>query len=278
MPTRPSVPGGNEALMGSVTASYPRPFHGPKSAHSINDSYWELWSETAQEDGQKSCLIYCMAPMTAPSPTPRRRRFQFSLRALLIVTAIIAIWLGWWSYKARQQRVAVAKLRKIGADVWYDVECHNMIIRPPHQPAHLVESMVVDYFDNVWQVVFYLSKSEGQEITNSDIEVLGDLGSLRSLDLHHTDFTDAGLEHLKRLRHLEHLVVNNNITDAGVQHLKGLTALEQLDLRWTQVTDAGLEHLKNMTALYWLDLRDTKVTDAGVARLKKSLPTCTIER
>ncbi|MCE9544483.1 MAG: hypothetical protein K8T25_03020 [Planctomycetia bacterium] len=46
----------------------------------------------------------------------KRPRFQFRLRTLLIGTAIIAVWLGWWSYKARQQREAVAALRKGQSD------------------------------------------------------------------------------------------------------------------------------------------------------------------
>lgn len=52
-----------------------------------------------------------------PSPAvanPRRFRWrrlvQFRLRTVLIVMTIIALALGWWSHKARQQREAIAEL------------------------------------------------------------------------------------------------------------------------------------------------------------------------
>ena len=35
--------------------------------------------------------------------------FQYRLRTLLIVTTIIAVWLGWWSYTARRQREALRR-------------------------------------------------------------------------------------------------------------------------------------------------------------------------
>lgn len=63
---------------------------------------------------------------TEPSPlatNPRRFRWrrpvQFRLRTLLIVMAIAAVALGWWSYKAERQRRAVDVLYKSGAWVAY---------------------------------------------------------------------------------------------------------------------------------------------------------------
>ncbi|MCE9556837.1 MAG: hypothetical protein K8T91_26110 [Planctomycetes bacterium] len=63
-----------------------------------------------------------------PAATPRRFRWrrlvQYRLRTLLILTTVIAVVHGWWSYKARQQREAVAALRKAGAFIQYGDEPH----------------------------------------------------------------------------------------------------------------------------------------------------------
>ena len=42
---------------------------------------------------------------------------------------------------------------------------------------------------------------------------------------------------------------DTTVTDAGLEHLKGLPHLQNLDLAYTQVTDAGLEHLKALSKL-----------------------------
>lgn len=49
----------------------------------------------------------------------RKPRLQFSLKTLLILTAIVAALLGWWSYKAEKQRRAVKALEKNGASINY---------------------------------------------------------------------------------------------------------------------------------------------------------------
>ena len=62
-----------------------------------------------------------------------------------------------------------------------------------------------------------------------------------------TRVTDAGLEHLKGLNHLEDLSLDKTrVGDAGLECLKGLKHLRDLRLDETQVSDAGLEHLKGL--------------------------------
>ena len=69
------------------------------------------------------------APQLAATPHrfPWRRLLQFRLRTLLILTTIVAIWLGWWSYKARQQRDAVVALTK--AEVVVTCNCEQQKLK-----------------------------------------------------------------------------------------------------------------------------------------------------
>ena len=243
-----------------------------------------------------------MITMTESNPTTASRRFnwrrlfQFRLRTLLILTTIIAVLLGWWSHKARQQREAVAALNK-AALICYDFEKKwGEQSQVPFWPAWLVDALGVDYFANVEAIgVFdkqitddWLSHLKGvpllqrlvlnnTQISDAGLEHLNGMTALQVLDLRNTQATDAGLKHLEGLTALQWLWLDNTqVTDAGLEHLKNLTTLQVLDLRNTQVTDAGLEHLKGLTTLQRLHLNNTQVTDAGMERLQKALPNCKI--
>jgi hypothetical protein len=71
---------------------------------------------------------------------------------------------------------------------------------------------------------------------------------------------------------------DTQFTDAGVVHLRRLTQLGLLGLCGTHLTDAGLVHLEGLTKLTALYLRDTHVTESGVRELKRALPGVTIYR
>ncbi|MCE9545512.1 MAG: hypothetical protein K8T25_08340 [Planctomycetia bacterium] len=217
---------------------------------------------------------------TSPAPLAGfqwRRLFQYRLRTLLIVTAIIAVWFGWWSYKARQQREAVAALTRIRADIGYDFEGRHLD-GPSHWPAWLVDLVGLDYFAKVVRVGFPGYIHYRPKVTDDDLEHLESLTSLKEIVLIRAKVTDVGLAHLKGLTKLQRLnLYGTDVTDAGLEHFEGLVALQWLDLSHTEVTDTGLAHLQGLNSLVELYLYNTHVTDAGVARLQKSLPNCKIE-
>ena len=113
------------------------------------------------------------------------------------------------------------------------------------------------------------------DTSDSDLFWLSSVQCLRKLYLGWTNVSDAGLEHLKRLKDLRTLdlrAVSGGISDAGVEKLRGLVRLESLNLYKSDVTDAGLEHLKGMKKLERVFLQETQVTDAGIEKLKKTFP------
>jgi hypothetical protein len=128
------------------------------------------------------------------------------------------------------------------------------------------------------------------------------LAGIQAINLRGPDFTDAGVQHMRRLTQATCLSFGNtkvtdvglkqliglprlrfvhldgsNVTDSGLEHFKGLANLEFLGLSGTHVTDAGLEHFKGLKNLKWLNLGGTKTTSEGRAMLRGALPNCRID-
>ena len=144
-----------------------------------------------------------------PTSNIPRRRWQFSLRTLLIVMLIVMLPFAWWTYGAQRQRAAVAALRRAKCVCDYESGLRMFL------PDALTKAIGADYFANCVSV----------RVT--------------------TETTDADLELLQRLPGLRQLhCMDTNITDVGLEHLKGLTTLELVDLRGSKVTDTGVERLR----------------------------------
>ena len=199
-----------------------------------------------------------------------RRRFQFSIRSLLLLVVVVAIpcsWLATEMNKARKQREAVEEVLKVRGEVWYDYQldpsgCWIPGATPPGPPwlhALLGDDPLVD----VTQVALFES-----EINDAWPEHLKPLTKLVSLRLYRVPITDAGLAHLKWLPNLRCLDIGvTKVTDAGLKHLEALPNLESLKLEETNVTDAGLKHLKGLLKLKSLCLSRTRVTGVGLEDL-----------
>jgi hypothetical protein len=140
-------------------------------------------------------------------------------------------------------------------------------------------------------------------VTDSDLALLEDLTSLRSLNLYGTRITDSGLAHLSNLKGLATLQLNStaiadaglaslqnlkglgelglygtHITDNGLQYLKGMSNLHKLVLGGSAITDLGLKHLQGLRNLRELVLSKTSVTPEGVAQLQRAVPQLQVVR
>jgi Leucine rich repeat len=241
-----------------------------------------------------------------PDPPKRKRRwFQFSLRTLMIFTAVIAIACGWVARKTEQKRREREALRALAAlnpghlVFFYDYQCPpGDVFAEPPGPAWLRKLLGDDFFGSVDGIS--ISQTAAQDASLVHLKYFPEL---HSVDLSETNITDLGLANLESLTQLEVLfLAGTKITDAGMAHLKDLTQLTMLNfdetgitdaglanmirlpqlqtlyLRETAVTDAGLKHLRTLNQLSMLFLHGAKVSDAGVRELQKALPNCMIDR
>jgi hypothetical protein len=197
-----------------------------------------------------------MTDQTGPRPWWHLSRVRLSLRALMFIVMVIAIWFGRYVISVRVQQDAVAAVRKVGGAVAYDWDWGSPydpnIIFPngkPRAPKWLANLIGVDYVANV--VYVNLAYPGGGPGNMADDETLAHVGRLGRLEYLNLGFTA--------------------VTDAGLAHLKGLTNIVDLDLWDTQVGDEGLAHLNGLTNLQILGLVGTRVTDDGVLELKHAL-------
>jgi len=202
-----------------------------------------------------------------------RRRFQYSLRALLIFVTLCAVFCSWFApkiQKAKREREAVAQIEKLGGAVrwdWYDPMTGwdhepNGTRRQPQGPAWLRALLGENFFASVDRLE--VTPSFGDEA----LEHVRALRSCSDLDLSRSRITDYGLKHIEGLSGVLDLYLGGTkITDAGLKHLQGFSDLQTLALGGTRVTDAGLAYLRGMSKLEYLDLRETEITDVGLGEI-----------
>jgi hypothetical protein len=176
-----------------------------------------------------------------------RRRFQFSLRSLLVLTVNVAIPFSWLAVEMKRAEEQKAFLETVTFKRYdYQRNCTTL-----SEPAWICNLMGEDFFADVSELMIW--RLYGQGISDTELNYVEEMSQLKWLMLNDITFTDAGL-----------------------CHVRGLSQLELLQLRNAQVTDAGLECIQGLNQLKELDLRQTQVTDAGIAKLQKALPNCKI--
>jgi internalin A len=232
-----------------------------------------------------------------PDNKPKGRRWKtISLRGLLLLVLVIAVWLGWIVQKARQQREAVAALQKLGGFVHYDWEFvdgpvkvprGNLIWKPtwgiltpakrPWAPNWLRLALGDEYFQSIVHVSLYVDISK---MTDASLEAIGRLTKLEELRIGGAGISDRGLAHLKGLTRLKHLSLgggNLQISDAGLSFLKGMRELEDLDLAGWHFSDEGLAELRELKNLKTVHVGLSNEQGARRKRLQELLPRITFD-
>ncbi len=198
-------------------------------------------------------------------PEKRKRRWlQFSLRSLLVLTTVFAVWFGNCVHNARQQKKAVTHFVGLGGSITYEYQVDKTGTSIPNATPHawmgLRDLIGGEYFDSVRSLSLWRS-----EITDEDLRLLRGLRGLKRLHLGRTQVTDSGMAHIGEMESLRALrLTDTEITDAGLEHLCGLRHLEELVLDGTTVTDEGMENLADLRSLESVNLIGTAVTEEGV--------------
>lgn len=107
----------------------------------------------------------------------------------------------------------------------------------------------------------YLDKTA---ITDDGLANLTGL-SIIQLSLTDTQITNAGIEHVKKVRNLSALVLQGtNVSDEGVREIATIGSLTGIGLADTPITDTALEHLKQLPNLTSLNINITNISDNGL--------------
>ena len=206
---------------------------------------------------------FSRADARAMTAKRRRRWYQYSLRALLVLVLLVSVVMSSLAvalHRARIQLMAANALSKAGARL-------KFVERDTKFPRWLRELLGEELFRDLVQVSL-----AGTHANDKVLEHLEGTPAVKTLYLDGTRATDAGLSHLQGLTDLETLYLDaTQVTDAGLEHLEKLTSLETLSLGGTKVTGTGLNHLQPLTSLTTLYLGGTQVNDAAlehVAALK----------
>jgi hypothetical protein len=201
-----------------------------------------------------------------------RRKFQFTIRSLLLVTLCTALLCSWFAVDlraAKRQQDAVARLSEY---LW----CACFVERPIEQlpwPAYWTRGLLGDHFFlSVHRAVL-----GGTDVTDAAIAELERLPDLEKVTIECDQISDACMEHLAGLRRLRSLSITAApITDKGVARLSELTALRTLHLNYLKLTDASLDSLRSLTSLDELFLSGMEFSDAKIASLREALPNCEV--
>jgi len=209
---------------------------------------------------------------TAPQPGRWRRFFRLSLRTLLLLVVLLAVWLGITFNRVRQQRAAVARIEQLGGSVQYLHELDPDDLTFPWRidepvspgPPWLRRLLGPEFFETV--VAVELNQTR---VTDADLRIIGKLRGVVVAQLNCTSVSDAGLYELRNWRKLRSLgLMDTQVTGAGLRHLASMPELNNLVLEQTAVDDQGLARLGAHKGLTSLSLGQTRVTSRGVEQLR----------
>jgi internalin A len=111
------------------------------------------------------------------------------------------------------------------------------------------------------------------KITDAGLANVAELSELQYLGLHDVPLTDIGLYHLRNLRKLKTLDLENAygfgpfIKGPGLIYLTNLSSLEALSLTNSPINDVGMVYISKLGNLKWLAVCGADITDQSLAVL-----------
>jgi hypothetical protein len=190
-------------------------------------------------------------------PKRKRRWFQFSLRTLLVVMAILAVGCAWVAGKieqSRREREATRHFLALGAVILQDQQ--PMLSRLWPFGEQMVTTGVL-----VGNKEYYLT--------------FGTARFAESMEARIRQPTDSDLRRLKDLPGLETLRVTSQfVTDNGIAELVSIKSLRRLEICAPLVSNSAVVQIAQMVDLADLNLVGTAMTPSGIGNLRQLLPRC----
>ena len=188
-------------------------------------------------------------PSKAEPPKRKRRWYQFSLRSLLVFTAVIAVTCGWLGKRTVRKQIeqsAINALRRKGP-IFTSYDYRTGPNATPPGPRWARWLLGDNYFREVEIVNLSGPRFEDEDLTNvREFPYLSLLALLGTKNI-----TDAGLANLRGLTHLKSLhIENSRLRGEGFANLTDLPELRELYLVQIPLTDSGLEHLKPLRSFH----------------------------
>ncbi len=194
---------------------------------------------------------------------PNRRWLQFSLRTFLIVLTLLAMGLGYVSFRAREQREAVARINELGGHIQYDYQRgSNPKPSPPGWPW--LRRLVGDeYFQDVAFVNLGNTK-----VSDADLRLISKLRRTKILTLDGTNISDEGLASIRGMSELQSLgLMKTKVTTEGIRRMRPPRTGSTVRLAETSIGD---DALPNLSSCGFLILDGTAITSQGVQKLAES--------
>ena len=175
-----------------------------------------------------------------------RFRIQFSVRSLLVVTALLATWLAFEVSRTQRRQSAVKAIEESG-----------QVVFEYQFPGDYDHTGLVDYRAPVPGLAV-VTATIGETRHDVSVVTLGDA-------------SEESLKHLLRLSEVKQLAIS---VRKGIpnESMKRVAKLEQLVWLTIEAPITSVEELKRMTYLRQLDLIDTKLVSSQVEDLRGCLP------
>ena len=254
-----------------------------------------------------------MSDNNSNPPEPKRRWYQYNLRTLFVLTALVAAVFAYHKartgrYEAQQRAINAIQTMGGVAEVAYEppgwwqrllgpaystIDTASVYFIHPfvgvsldHVPREYVDE-VQSAFKESGQVP--PSPLFGEPLGNDKLAALAaclrDIPDVKQVVLTcallaSTDWLLGSEAEIEAYAHYLKRYPNpdTQITDQGLRHLSALTEVEVLVLQGSQISDEGLKHLEGLKNLRKLWLVCPQVTAEGVENLQRALPKCTIQR
>ena len=214
---------------------------------------------------------------------PKTRRSRYSLRFLMMATAIAALVFALWASQVEPYRRQAAGLDRFGG--FGLVESNQRWISktggvaPPGSPAgpewkrRLVESVIGESRFREIRSLGFKPETPEEDL----LYVLERMPFLQNVSFNRCKLSARTLQCLAKLPNLSELVIwHCDVSDEAIGHLSASNSIRRLILNCNPVSDDSVVSLSEIESLGELHIRSTDISEAGSQRFRNLKPGCEV--